>query len=273
MSQEETVRLSCPTCDAVYEVPAGALPADGRDVQCSNCGTVWFQKSGEPPAPPSAAALDPAGEAGRKGDADARRPPLSEEGRRILVEEAERERSLRAGHRPPPDGPGGAAAAVDSILGDDGGHPSLTRPVPNDRVAGRTPAHRGAERPAASIPAAGAVGKEDGATPGDAVARPSRRDRFPDIAEIDPHLAPRDPGASDDGPAGTASGQGSGFRLGFALALLVAAALLVLYVQAERIGDTAPALAPALGAYRDGVNDIRIGLDGLARSAAEALEE
>ncbi len=38
------MRLICPNCDAQYEVPDDVMPPDGRDVQCSNCGTTWFQE-------------------------------------------------------------------------------------------------------------------------------------------------------------------------------------------------------------------------------------
>jgi len=37
------MRLQCPNCDAEYEVDASAIPYDGRDVQCSNCGHGWYQ--------------------------------------------------------------------------------------------------------------------------------------------------------------------------------------------------------------------------------------
>ncbi|WP_375689023.1 zinc-ribbon domain-containing protein [Pseudooceanicola sp. LIPI14-2-Ac024] len=37
------MRLICPNCGAQYEVPAEVIPAEGRDVQCSNCGVTWFQ--------------------------------------------------------------------------------------------------------------------------------------------------------------------------------------------------------------------------------------
>ncbi|NPD14247.1 hypothetical protein HOY34_03415 [Xinfangfangia sp. D13-10-4-6] len=35
--------LACPNCDARYDVPDNAIPENGRDVQCSNCGHAWFQ--------------------------------------------------------------------------------------------------------------------------------------------------------------------------------------------------------------------------------------
>ena len=37
------MRLICPNCSAQYEVPADVIPAEGRDVQCSNCQETWFQ--------------------------------------------------------------------------------------------------------------------------------------------------------------------------------------------------------------------------------------
>lgn len=37
------MRLICPNCDAQYEVPETVIPETGRDVQCSNCGSTWFQ--------------------------------------------------------------------------------------------------------------------------------------------------------------------------------------------------------------------------------------
>ncbi|NIZ62701.1 thioredoxin [Sedimentitalea sp. CY04] len=44
------MRLTCPNCDAQYEVPDEVIPSDGRDVQCSNCGDTWYQ-SGPNSAP------------------------------------------------------------------------------------------------------------------------------------------------------------------------------------------------------------------------------
>lgn len=38
------MRLQCPNCDAEYEVDDAAIPASGRDVQCSACGHAWFQE-------------------------------------------------------------------------------------------------------------------------------------------------------------------------------------------------------------------------------------
>ncbi|CTQ48597.1 zinc-ribbon domain-containing protein [Jannaschia donghaensis] len=37
------MRITCPNCNAQYEVGDDMIPSEGRDVQCSNCGTTWFQ--------------------------------------------------------------------------------------------------------------------------------------------------------------------------------------------------------------------------------------
>lgn len=44
------MRLICPNCGAQYEVPAEVIPETGRDVQCSDCGTTWFQHHPDHPA-------------------------------------------------------------------------------------------------------------------------------------------------------------------------------------------------------------------------------
>ena len=45
------MRLTCPNCDARYQVSDEAIPPAGRDVQCSNCGQTWFQH--HPDNPPA----------------------------------------------------------------------------------------------------------------------------------------------------------------------------------------------------------------------------
>jgi predicted Zn finger-like uncharacterized protein len=40
---EIAMRLTCPNCGARYEVDDALIPPEGRDVQCSDCVTTWFQ--------------------------------------------------------------------------------------------------------------------------------------------------------------------------------------------------------------------------------------
>jgi predicted Zn finger-like uncharacterized protein len=45
------MRLTCPNCDAEYDVPDGMMPAAGRHVQCTSCHTRWFARGTAEAAP------------------------------------------------------------------------------------------------------------------------------------------------------------------------------------------------------------------------------
>ena len=90
------MRLTCPNCDAEYDVPDGMVPAAGRHVQCTSCHTRWFAR-GTAEAAPSEDQIVTRLEAPRAAPAS-----RSRRGRRA------------AGRRPtrrPPRRPGRAAAA------------------------------------------------------------------------------------------------------------------------------------------------------------------
>ena len=53
------MRISCPNCDAQYEVDDAVIPEAGRDVQCSNCGQTWFQPGAPATTPPPATSAAP----------------------------------------------------------------------------------------------------------------------------------------------------------------------------------------------------------------------
>lgn len=58
--------LVCPSCDAKFKIPDGAIPAEGRTVRCANCKNSWHAKPNDimrkKPAPVRrAAAPKPAG--------------------------------------------------------------------------------------------------------------------------------------------------------------------------------------------------------------------
>lgn len=82
------MRLICPRCGAQYEIDAAAIPAAGRDVECSACDHVWRAW----PVPGPAEPFDPTA-----------RPrlsrPLSESVIEILRQEAARELEVRAAER------------------------------------------------------------------------------------------------------------------------------------------------------------------------------
>lgn len=43
LAESTSMRIICPNCQAKYEIPDTAIPADGREVQCANCSRAWYQ--------------------------------------------------------------------------------------------------------------------------------------------------------------------------------------------------------------------------------------
>lgn len=275
------MRLICPNCDAQYEVAEDAIPTEGRDVQCSNCGHAWFQEHAsvmearaeaealnasvmvpepavapepepEPPSEPEHEAIEEAepDPAPALAAAPVRRSGLDESLMAVLREEAERETQARAREEP-------RALEVQGDLG-------------LETV--------GAVAPPAARRIARLKGIED--EPQDeaeieaVTARSGKgRDLLPDIEEINSTLRPsseRD--GAGDLPSPAAHARGSSFRTGFALMLLIAVGLAAAYVLAPKVGQQVPALAEPMAAYVGAVNAARLWLDGLMQSAIAALQ-
>lgn len=83
------MRLTCPNCAARYEIADDMLPPEGRDVECSNCGQVWFQA---PDQGVSGVSFDPQARPSLNRQ-------LNESMLSILREEAARELEARAAER------------------------------------------------------------------------------------------------------------------------------------------------------------------------------
>ncbi len=278
------MRLICPSCGAQYEVDESVIPDGGRDVQCSNCGHAWFQRSAmqlttdeaeaeaRPPAAPdmavaesgiaesgpepSGAWVEPAEETTEEAatlSPERPRRTLDDAVKNVLREEAERETRARQSEgssvETQPElglAAAGAAAATDA---------SATA-APPDRSA-RT-----------------------GGDPNDfdddaLVSRASRRELLPDIEEINSTLrATSERGneaAAFDAPE-TLGRRRSGFRMGFSTAILVAAVLVGLYGLAPTLARTVPALEPALASYVKGIDAGRLWLDARMRSLTQSLQ-
>lgn len=278
------MRLTCPNCGAQYEVPDEVIPAEGRDVQCSNCGDTWFQahpdypdaahapeigqteteiSRGEEEIEASADVGEPEWEDGDsaewaedlRGDGDTPATDASsyreaaqtaDKARELSVlrEEAAREARLRA------EEVGGLESqpdlGLDSATNDDG--------AKREQEAQERMARMRGEQPATAKVASDAG---------------SRRGLLPDIEEINSTLR-----ASSDGARGTALGplreafeqpveeeKKSGFMRGFAIAILIGAGLAVLYSKSQVISQSVPQAAPALEAYVSVVDQGRMWLE------------
>lgn len=258
------MRLICPNCGAEYEIDATLIPAGGRDVQCSDCGHMWFER-------------------GAEAETDGSRAPrreLDEQTRRILREEAEREAAARRTRRaqietqtemPLEAAHGKSASASDSRNGssaeaDERAGQQTPGDLPDDRTSDAA-----TQTDPAVVPATDGTGTHgDGERPADRAAR-SRGDLFPDIDEINSTLAPAT--ADDDGrPAAVDDDtDDAAARRGFSIVLLASVALVLVYLYAPRLAEAVPALEPSLASYVSGVNDFRTWVDGVLAGAAASL--
>ena len=92
------MRLTCPRCGAQYEIPDSAIPATGREVECSACSEVWHQPGAGPlPAAGETAQVSQPEENYDPADRPALHRPLHESILSILREETARELSARKG--------------------------------------------------------------------------------------------------------------------------------------------------------------------------------
>lgn len=283
------IRLTCPNCDAQYEVPAEVIPQTGRDVQCSNCSHTWFQTprllQPTPVPPPSVPpSLEPLSKHPTAPDDDLTTPSADEidiPRRRldpkvadVLREEAALEMNKRLASQQPlesqpelglrePDNARAAAARRSRQAREHMSAPGMQaakEPTPTDGGDGE-PERRhqdNAERVAPSL---------------------SRSSLLPDVEDVQENLrsvqgphadgAPRNRIPLDDG----SPKQTGGFARGFAFAFIFAAMALGLYLVAPQVSKTVPELEPALTSYTTWVNRTRIQLDQSAHTLLITLQE
>ncbi|OHC57731.1 MAG: hypothetical protein A3D16_15660 [Rhodobacterales bacterium RIFCSPHIGHO2_02_FULL_62_130] len=263
------MRLVCPNCDAEYEVDASVIPQSGRDVQCSNCGTAWFQIAPDveadlraeealyeppPPAVPIPAPLPESEPEPVPQDhiaaapASGPRRSLDETLLAVLREEAEREQAARMAE--------GAPLQTQPDLG-------LPAPPPQIAVARRIAKLKG--EPAVTT----------AAPPVTAPKAQTRRELLPEIEEINSSLR-----ASSERRSGHAAAVsetmdrargGGGFRSGFMLVMVLALVAVAVYVMAPKLSAQMPAAAGVLERYVLAVDAGRVWLDGMMRWAIGQL--
>ncbi len=264
------MRLTCPNCDAQYEVPDDVIPPDGRDVQCSNCGKTWFQSAvpgaedegvdaasaSARPAPQEPPQAEPAPAAPRPMPQPAAAPEPAPQPRQldpevisVLREEAERENRVREAERGPVE------SQPDLGLDDMRGTTSDSE-LRAQQSRSRMARLRGEQETPAPKPGTAAAA---------AAASGSRRELLPDIEEINSTLRstdqPRNTEASAEIAAGPDRIARSHFRRGFSWVLLLVAVAALLYAYSPQIAEAVPGLAAPLESYAAWVNGLRGWLD------------
>ena len=298
------MRLTCPNCGAQYEVPSDVIPPEGRDVQCSNCGSTWFEDSTG-----SAAASAPAGEPSAFEDFPAPDPTgAAAEAAPETAEAAEEGPETAPGAAP--EQPPAAAAAPGEDPGEEDGedpeaeaaHPPRERRKPrlapaladilreeaareaelrasgesgleSQSVLGLEPPElEEAERRARQSRNRMAVMRGENPAEIEAAETGSRRGLLPDIEEINSTLRASTDAETAAGPsaAGAQSRRrGGGFTPGFLLAAVAAAALAGVYAKAPEIAKAVPQADPAVSSYVALVDQARVWLDAQVRSVME----
>lgn len=260
------MRLTCPNCDAQYEVPDDVVPTTGRDVQCSNCGQTWFQhhpdhapqeEISELPeddfAPDEEVAPPPPLQQSEPAPARKQLDPAVAD---ILRQEAEAEFEARAQRQSEP-----LESQPDLGLDD-------TAPVP-PLASDDDPERRALEAKKRMARMRGDTYPPDPAAHGPAG---SRRELLPDIEEINSTLR-NDTAASGHGAdlrqgvaAADEAERRSGFRWGFFTIAVIAIALAAVYIYAPEIATAVPALDPFLNTYVIWVDQIRALLDAQVKT-------
>ncbi|MEM6305062.1 MAG: zinc-ribbon domain-containing protein [Pseudomonadota bacterium] len=270
------MRLTCPNCDAQYEVPDDVIPQEGRDVQCSNCGQTWFQAHPDHIEAEAAAELGP------------QEPAPTEEVTPTRAAEAEdhpSEEKKHTGERPRK----ALDPAVADILRQEAEaeqaerRREATEPLESQPDLGLEEAHEADQTAQRTLEArkrmARLRGEPEPLSEAEvtAAAISSRRDLLPDIEEINSTLR------SDEDRSGTADAPGieapstrrkrRSFRSGLVLMLVIFAVLALIYIYAPQIAQSVPGMDPLLSAYVAWVDGLRVTLDGYARGATRWLDD
>jgi predicted Zn finger-like uncharacterized protein len=306
-----TMRITCPNCAAQYEVDEGLIPDSGRDVQCSNCGKGWFQaKHPEDAAEPedTTLAVDETDEATADAGEPTRAEPqtmaeavaedetedfedeveagLEDEAESLAVSDEEDAAPQPVAPAEPDtddealdddidEAPAPVAAAFHPKSPDEAVLAVLREEAEREIAQRRQEAVSIESQPDLGL--AEPVERRTGPAPADiaagaAVAGAARRDLLPDIDEINSTLrSDADRTAQSDDVDDVEGERRRGFRLGFGLMILVAAALIGLYVGAAALAQAVPALEPVLAAYVAMANGLRSWLDGLLAAGVNGL--
>lgn len=253
------MRLICPNCDAHYEVGDDAIPESGRDVQCSACGTAWFQSPTyvrpealtftKPTAWQDEAddSADNASEVMAPAQTQApARKAADDEMLEVLRQEAAYEAKVRAREQATLESQPDLGLRNASPVNE----PASASDTPNDTAAEAAQARKQAARRA-----------------------------LPDIDDISstlqPVTHPRRHAAGEDRLPPTEEAESRGFTTGFIMVTSAVIALTAVYIAAPALSTGIPALADILERYTAAVDMMRIWVsdtvNGLMQSATDSL--
>ena len=290
------MRLTCPNCEAQYEVNESVIPDDGRDVQCSNCGTTWFQESAAHllnAALPEDADVDiadidtvtenllTAEEAPQGAPADA--PPAPEKSTDAPGERHD-EGVVAAAQTRPDLRRRNLDDAMLNVLREEAEREARARKAEGSSLETQAEVEFAATPPAPPPVETAASRRQDAPETGPEsddegpdetlVSRSARRELLPDIEEINSTLrATSERGyeaAARDAPESLRYRR-SGFRRGFLAALVVMSLLLLPYIFVGPLAARFPTLEPALMRYTTGIDALRIWLDDRIKSSTESM--
>jgi predicted Zn finger-like uncharacterized protein len=261
------MRLICPNCSAQYEVPADVIPAEGRDVQCSNCQETWFQT--HPNAEPQTdvaqtlkehfAQTEPeAAPVSSQSDAVPEPEPIDDEFERALDQELD-----TIAEDDPEITPAPAITHERSKREIDPSVADILREEAQrerEQRAAETFEHQDEFALDADEPTSDPQPKNSGYidpklddldemykdTASDAPA--SRRDLLPDIEEINSTLRRDKKSANKEEPETQAQKNAAG-RRGFHAAIILLLLVVAVYAYDDLIASNVPQLAPYLDAY------------------------
>lgn len=254
------MRLACPNCDVRYEVPDDAIPIGGREAQCTNCGHSWFQQhpDREATVSPPRQSTEPTAEPQAEDEAPfdgaiAARRPVEESVLTILREEAAREQEQRRLERETKTAP-----------------PSDNQnPPESDGTAGH-PAPDGQDETFSTPEPQGATPEKEARSEDDTAGR---RTIFPDVEKISTILQPDEAhietSAADARSAD--SGRTGSFRAGFLVGCTLFLIATGIYIAADRLSETIPAVEKPLEDYVNLIGSLGDRLNGLIERATALI--
>lgn len=276
------MRLTCPNCRAQYEVDAAAIPARGRDVQCSSCGHGWFQRSDGIEA--ATATAPPAGSSTQQDSPGPAPVPKASPAPNPDFIAAPDAAGDRVSARVPPQRE--LDPAIAEVLRAEAAREARQRRKETAELVEEQQelalAQTTQTPQATSDDAAGAKSTGLGPAPASFAqatrAQVPRRDLLPDIEEINSSLRAKSAAKARAAQALTPEEiedrrrRGRGFRLGFSAVLLIALFALLTYAYASQIIAQVPALEPALSAYVSQMNAARVWIDAQLTMGSMVLD-